>query len=85
MPIDVSVKNTGDPMNEERIRQAVRAIPTNEDWKVSILGSASNTKFEVKLSGGPKNIDETFYTYGEEGGHHPDHIVKSLKSLMQRQ
>lgn len=75
MPINVTITNTGDPIQADRVRAALQSIYTHpgENWSVLIIGAQNNTKWEVRISG-PNKYTATREVFGEDGGHKPEYL-----------
>lgn len=83
MAVTVEMQNTGDP----QVRVGVAAVIEHAladragDWRVSIIGSQPNDRWEMKISG-PNGFERSYTIEGSLGEHRPEAIRALLGKLV---
>ncbi len=82
MPVVVEMQNTGDAAARTDVMAAVEHMFADRsgDWRVSILGSQENDRWEMKVTG--PNAFERSYTLEGSEGEHDSHVIRGILSRM---
>jgi hypothetical protein len=77
MAVSVEMHNTGGPALRAEIATAVEQVLSQRsgDWRVLIVGSQANDRWEMKITG--PNAFERFYTLEGTGRHEP-HVIRGI-------
>lgn len=79
----IEMQNTGDPRARREILAGVEHVLSDVagEWRVSILGSRANDKWEMKVEG-PQGFERSYTLIGAAGEHHPEAIRNVLVKLL---
>jgi len=79
----VEMHNTGDPGIQEEVVAAVEHVLSDRpgDWRVSILGSQANDRWEMKITG-PNSFERSYTLEGSSGEHRPEVIRVLIGKLV---
>ena len=82
MAVSVEMHNTGDPESQRDVVVMVEHVLSDRpgDWRVSIIGSQGNDRWEMKITG--PNAFERSYTLEETAGEHEPHSIAALLARM---
>jgi hypothetical protein len=71
----VEMHNTGDPALRADVVAAIEHVLADRpgDWKVSIVGSQANDRWEMKIAG-PNGFERSYTLEGSSGQHEPEVI-----------
>ena len=71
MAVTVEMQNTGDPGLQREVVATIEHVLSDRagDWRVSIIGSQANDRWEMKIIG--LNAFERSYTLEGSSGEHP--------------
>ena len=71
MAVTVEMQNTGNPNLQADVRAVIEHVLADRpgDWRVSIIGSQANDRWEMKIFG--PNAFERSYTLEGSSGEHP--------------
>jgi hypothetical protein len=83
MSVTVEMQNTGDPDLKADVVASVEHVLGNRpgDWRVSIIGSQENDRWEMKIFG-PNAFERTYTLEGSSGEHRPERIRTILGMLV---
>jgi hypothetical protein len=84
MAVSVEIHHTGsDPGQRAEIAAHIEHALANQagDWKVSIVGSQANDKWETKIVG-PNGFERTYALEGTAGEHEPDVIARVVAQMV---
>jgi hypothetical protein len=82
MSVSVELHNTGDPAARAEIAAAIEHVLSDRagDWRVSIIGSQANDRWEMKIDG--PNVFERSYTLEGSAGEHRVEVIRVLLERM---
>jgi hypothetical protein len=82
MAVTVEMHNTGDATLQRELEAFIEHIFADRtgDWRVVILGSQANDRWEMKITG--PNAFERSYTLEGELGQHAPPVVAAIVSRM---
>jgi hypothetical protein len=85
MAVTVEMQNTGDPELQQEVVAAIEHALADRigDWRVSIIGSQANDKWEMKITG-PNAFERSYTLEGTAGEHRPEMIRVLLGKLVPR-
>jgi hypothetical protein len=85
MTVTVEMQNTGDPELQRDVVASIEHVLADRpgDWRVSIIGSQANDKWEMKITG-PNAFERSYTLEGSSGEHRPERIRALLGKLMPR-
>ena len=77
------MQNTGDPRARGEIVAVIEHVLSDKpgEWRVSIVGSHANDKWEMKVEG-PERFERSYTLVGGAGAHQPVAIGKLLLKLL---
>jgi hypothetical protein len=75
MAVTVEMHNTGDPERRADVIAHIEHVLADRpgDWRVSIVGSQANDRWEMKITG-PNGFERSCTLEGTAGQHEPDAI-----------
>src|SRR5437763_13449020 len=78
MALTVEMQNTGDPGLQREVVATIEHVLADRpgNWRVSIVGSQANDKWEMKITG--PNAFERSYTLEGTVGEHPPEMIRVL-------
>ena len=82
MAVTVEMQNTGDATLQRELEAIIEHIFADRtgDWRVVILGSQANDRWEMKITG-PNAFERSYTLEGELGQHSPP-VVAAIVSKM---
>jgi hypothetical protein len=83
MVVSLELRNTGDPGVGAEVRALVEHALSDRpgDWRVSIIGSRENDRWEMKVEG-PNGFERSYTLGGSAGEHQPLVIANLLLRLL---
>ncbi len=84
MAVSVEIHHTGSVSGQraEIAAQVEHALADRHgDWKVSIVGSQANDRWEMKIAG-PNGFERTYTLEGTAGEHEPQMIGKLVAKMV---
>ena len=83
MAVTVEIQNTGDPGIRAEVVAAIEHVLSDRlgDWRVSIVGSQANDRWEMKING-PNGFERSYTLEGSSGEHRPEVIRVLLGKLV---
>jgi len=85
MAVMVEMQNTGDPGLQREVVATIEHVLSDRagDWRVSIVGSQANDRWEMKIFG-PNAFERSYTLEGSSGEHRPETIRVLLGKLVPR-
>jgi hypothetical protein len=82
MAVSVEMHNTGDPSLRTEVAAVIEHVLSQRtgDWRVLILGSQANDRWEMKVTG--PNAFERSYTLEGTAGQHEPQVVREIVARM---
>jgi hypothetical protein len=82
MAVLVEMHYTGDPALRVEVEAALEHMFADRpgDWRVSIVGSQANDRWEMKIAG-PKGFERSYTLEGSSGEHRPD-VIRAIVGKM---
>jgi hypothetical protein len=79
MAVTVEMQNTGDPALQREVVATIEHVLSDRpgDWRVSIIGSQANDKWEMKIIG-PNAFERSYTLEGTAGEHRPESLLGKL-------
>jgi hypothetical protein len=86
MAVSVDMQHTGDPNMRAEVRAVVEHVLADRsgDWRVSIMGSRANDRWELKITG-PNAFERSYTLEASAGEHRPEAIRLILGKMVPRQ
>ncbi len=83
MAVTVEMHNTGDPTLQRELEAIIEHIFADRtgDWRVVILGSQANDRWEMKITG-PNAFERSYTLEGELGQHEPSTVVAIISRML---
>lgn len=83
MAVTIELQNVGDERASREILAGVEHVMSDVegDWRVSIVGSRADDKWEMKVEG-PQAFERSYTLVGDAGEHQPDAIRNVLIKLL---
>ncbi len=83
MAVMVEMQNTGDPNLQADVRAVIEHVLADRpgDWRVSIIGSQANDRWDMKIFG-PNAFERSYTLEGTAGEHRPERIRTILGMLV---
>jgi hypothetical protein len=83
MAVSVEMQHTGDPGLQAEVRAIIEHVLADRigDWRVSILGSRANDRWEMKIVG-PNAFERSYTLEGAAGEHRLEAIQVILGKMM---
>jgi hypothetical protein len=83
MAVTIEMQNTGDPRARGEILASVEHVLSDAEgeWRVSIVGSRADDKWEMKVEG-PRGFERSYTLVGAAGEHHPEAVRNLLIKLL---
>ena len=81
----MEMQNTGDPNLQADVRAVIEHVLADRpgDWRVSIIGSQANDRWDMKIAG-PNGFERSYTLEGSSGEHRPEMIRVLLGKLVPR-
>jgi len=85
MAVMVEMQNTGDPNLQADVRAVIEHVLADRpgDWRVLIVGSQANDRWEMKIFG-PNAFERSYTLEGSSGEHRPEMSRVLLGKLVPR-
>jgi hypothetical protein len=82
MPVSVEMQHAGDPNMQAEVRVVIEHVLADRpgDWRVSIMGSQANDRWELKITG--PNGFERSYTLEDSAGEHRPEVIRVILAKM---
>ena len=83
MAVSVEMQHTGDLGLQAEVRAIIEHVLADRlgDWRVSILGSQANDRWEMKIVG-PNAFERSYTLEGSAGEHRPEVIQIILNKML---
>jgi hypothetical protein len=83
MAVTVEMQNTGDPALQREVAATIEHALADRpgDWRVSIVGSQADDKWEMRIFG-PNAFERSYTLEGSSGEHRPEMIRVLLGKLV---
>lgn len=83
MPVMVEMHNTGDAESQRDVVARIEHILSDRpgDWRVMILGSQGNDRWEMKITG-PNAFERSYTLEGELGQHEPNAVATIVARML---
>jgi hypothetical protein len=83
MPVTVETHNTGDAERQRDLVAMIEHIFADRtgDWRVVILGSQANDRWEMKITG-PNGFERSYTLEGTLGQHEPPTVVAIIARML---
>jgi hypothetical protein len=83
MAVTVEMQNTGDTEVKADVVASIEhaLVDRPGDWRVSIIGSLENDKWDMKIIG-PNAFERSYTLEGSAGEHRPERIRTILRMLV---
>ena len=78
MAVMVEMENTGDPAVRAEIVAVIEHVLSDRpgDWRVSIIGSQANDRWDMKIAG-PNGFERSYTLEGSSEEHRPE-VIRAL-------
>jgi hypothetical protein len=82
MAVTVEMQHTGDSGLQAEVRAIIEHVLADKlgDWRVSIVGSQANDRWEMKIAG-PNAFERSYTLEGSAGEHRPE-VIQFILSKM---
>jgi hypothetical protein len=82
MAVLVEMHHTGEPTLRTEVVAAIEHVFADRpgDWKVSIVGSQANDRWEMKIAG-PNGFERSYALEGTAGEHRPE-VIRAIVGKM---
>jgi hypothetical protein len=82
MAVSVEMQHTGDSALQAEVRAIIEHVLADRvgDWRVSIVGSQANDRWELKIAG-PNGFERSYTLEGAAGEHRPE-VIQAILSKM---
>ncbi len=82
MAVSVEMQHAGDSGVQAEIRAIIEHVLADRlgDWRVSIVGSQANDRWEMKIAG-PNAFERSYTLEGSAGQHRPE-VIQAILSKM---
>ncbi len=83
MPVMVEMHNTGDAESQRDVVARIEHILSERpgDWRVMILGSQGNDRWELKITG-PNGFERSYTLEGTLGQHEPGSVAAIVAQML---
>jgi hypothetical protein len=83
MAVSVEMQHTGDSALQAEIRAIIEHVLADRvgDWRVSIVGSQANDRWEMRIVG-PNGFERSYTLEGSAGEHRPEMIQVILGKML---
>jgi hypothetical protein len=83
MAVSVEMQHTGDSALRAEVRAIIEHVLADRlgDWRISILGSQANDRWEMKIVG-PNGFERSYTLEGSAGEHRPEVIQVILGKML---
>ena len=82
MAVIVEIHHTGDPALRAEVVAAIEHVLADRpgDWRVSIVGSQANDRWEMQIAG-PNGFERSYTLEGSSGEHRPE-VIRAIVGKM---
>jgi hypothetical protein len=82
MAVLLEMHHTGDPALRAEVVAAIEHVFADRpgEWRVSIIGSPANDRWEMKI-GGPNGFERSYTLEGSSGEHRPE-VIRAIVGKM---
>jgi hypothetical protein len=82
MAVLLEMHHTGDPALRAEVVAAIEHVFADRpgEWRVSIIGSQANDRWEMKI-GGPNGFERSYTLEGSSGEHRPE-VIRAILGKM---
>jgi hypothetical protein len=83
MAVSVEMQHTGDSALQAEVRAIIEHVLADRlgDWRVSIVGSQANDRWDLKIVG-PHGFERSYTLEGTAGEHRPEVIQVILNKML---
>jgi len=83
MAVAVEMQHTGDSGLQAEVRAVIEHVLADRlgDWRVSLVGSQANDRWEMKIVG-PNGFERCYTLEGSAGEHRPEVIQVILSKML---
>ena len=83
MAVTVEMHHTGDAASQREVAALIEHMLADRpgDWRVSIVGSRANDRWEMKIFG-PKAFERSYTLEGAAGEHDPQRIATLVARMV---
>src|ERR1022692_4468309 len=83
MAVTVEMHHTGDAASQREVAALIEHMLADRpgDWRVSIVGSQGNDRWEMKITG-PNAFERSYTLEGSAGEHEPQAIAKNVARMV---
>jgi hypothetical protein len=83
MAVSVEMQHTGDPARQRELAAVIEHMLADRpgDWRVSIVGSQANDRWEMRIVG-PNAFERSYTLEGAAGEHSPEAIRVILARML---
>ena len=83
MAVLVEMHHTGDAASQREVSAVIEHMLADRlgDWRVSIVGSQANDRWEMKIVG-PNGFERSYTLEGSAGEHEPQVIAKLVARMV---
>jgi hypothetical protein len=83
MAVTVEMQNTGDPTLQRELEAIIEHIFADRtgDWRVVIMGSQANDRWEMKITG-PNAFERSYTLEGTLGQHDPATVASIIAKML---
>jgi hypothetical protein len=83
MAVTIEMQNTGDPTLQRELEAIIEHIFADRtgDWRVVIMGSQANDRWEMKITG-PNAFERSYTLEGALGQHEPSTMVAIISRML---
>ena len=85
MPVTVEMQHAGDLSSQAEVRAVIEHVLADRpgDWRVSIVGSQANDRWEMRIAG-PNAFERSYTLEGSAGEHRPEAIRVIVGKMLPR-
>jgi hypothetical protein len=85
MAVSVEMQHTGDTAVQREVAAVIEHMLADRpgDWRVSIVGSQANERWEMKIVG-PNAFERSYTLEGSAGEHEPQAIARLVARMVPR-
>jgi hypothetical protein len=83
MAVSVEMQHTGDPIQQREVATVIEHVLADRpgDWRVSIVGSQANDRWEMRIVG-PNAFERSYTLEGSADEHRPEAIRVILGKML---
>ena len=85
MPVTLEMQHAGDLSSQAEVRAVIEHVLADRpgDWRVSIVGSQANDRWEMQIAG-PNAFERSYMLEGSAGEHRPGAIRVIVGKMLPR-